>query len=76
MASASAGRGGNINIQAESLLGIESSPQLSNNNDINASSEISDLDGAVSITTTNVDAIQEAVELASNVINVALSGCG
>ena len=69
VASANAGRGGNINIQTESILGIAESP-ISEGNNINASSNLSGLDGTISIMTSNVNAIGEAVELASNVINV------
>ena len=71
IASATRGRGGVINIEAESIFGIqENNPLVSFSNDINASSDVDGLDGTVSITTSNVDAIQRAVELASNVIDV------
>lgn len=67
LAIAEQGQGGNININAEALFGIEARPQNSFTNDIDASSEFG-LDGSVSINTPNVDAIQGATELPSNVV--------
>ena len=71
IANADEGQGGVINIEAESIFGIqENNPLVPFSNDINASSNVDGLDGTVSITTSNVDAIQQAVELPSNVIDV------
>jgi filamentous hemagglutinin family protein len=68
LASAEQGRGGNISITADSLLGIAENPVLSNlTNDINASSE-SNLDGNVIITTPEAGAIRGTNSLETNVI--------
>ena len=67
IAGAEQGNGGNINITAESLFGIEERPLNPNTNDINASSQFG-LDGTISIFTPDVDAIRGATELPSNVI--------
>ena len=67
LASAEGGQGGNITINAESLLGIEARSPNSLTNDINASSEFN-LDGNVSINILNFDPIQGAIELPKNVV--------
>lgn len=69
LANASTGNGGNINISAESLLGIEERPSQPPNstNDIDASSEFG-LDGEVSIFTPDVDQARGATKLDNRVI--------
>jgi large exoprotein involved in heme utilization and adhesion len=69
IASAAEGDGGNIRINAESLLGIEARKAIDNNrtNDIDASSDFG-LDGTVSIFTPDINPIQGVVELPSNVV--------
>ncbi|MGF1540686.1 MAG: filamentous hemagglutinin N-terminal domain-containing protein, partial [Pleurocapsa sp.] len=67
IASAERGQGGNINITAEALFGIEERPLNDRTNDINASSQFG-LDGTISIFTTDVDAIQRDADLPSNPI--------
>ena len=69
LTNASTGNGGNINIGAESLLGIEerASQPPNSTNDIDASSEFG-LDGEVSIFTPDVDQAKGATELDSRVI--------
>jgi filamentous hemagglutinin family protein len=69
IASAAEGNGGNIRINAESLLGIQERKALDNNqtNDIDASSEFG-LDGTVSIFTPDINPVQGATELPSNVV--------
>ena len=70
IASATGGQGGLINIEAESIFGIqENDPPLPLSNDINANSDVDGLDGTISITASNVNIIQGVVELASNVID-------
>ena len=67
-ASAEQGQGGNISINAESLLGIQERFLSDLTNDINASSQVSGLDGTINITNPNVDPIQGATELPTNVV--------
>lgn len=67
LASAQRGRGGNIQINAESLFGIEQRQPNPVTNDIDASSDFG-LDGTVSILVPDVDAIERAAELPSNII--------
>ncbi|MEM8677337.1 MAG: filamentous hemagglutinin N-terminal domain-containing protein [Cyanobacteria bacterium P01_G01_bin.67] len=68
-ASAEAGDGGNISISAESLLGIEEGIAIEGNgtNEIDASSEFG-LDGTISIFSPDINPIQGATELPSNVV--------
>ena len=68
IASAEQGNGGNIAIDAESIFGIEERPLSQTTNDINASSFVSGLDGTVSITTLDINPIQGATELPSNLV--------
>ncbi|MEM7757643.1 MAG: filamentous hemagglutinin N-terminal domain-containing protein [Cyanobacteria bacterium P01_A01_bin.40] len=68
LASAQQGRGGNISINAQSLFGIQQRFPSNSTNDINASSEISGLEGTVEISTPDINPIQGATELPSNVI--------
>ena len=67
VADANQGDGGNININAESLFGIQERPLNNSTNDINASSEFS-LDGTVTINTPDINPVQGATELPTNVI--------
>jgi filamentous hemagglutinin family protein len=69
IASAAEGDGGRININGESLLGIQERKAIDNNqtNDIDASSEFG-LDGTVSIFTPDLNPVQGATELPSNVV--------
>jgi large exoprotein involved in heme utilization and adhesion len=67
LANAEQGEGGNININAESLFGIEARPLNDLSNDINASSNFN-LDGTVNINTSRVNPLQGATELPSNVV--------
>jgi filamentous hemagglutinin family protein len=68
-ASAEEGEGGNINIDAESVLGIEERPLNDSTNDINASSQFA-LDGTININTSSINPVQGATELPSNVVEV------
>ena len=67
MANAAQGQGGNINIDAKSLFGIEERPQNPFTNDIDASSQFG-LDGRVAITTPDVNPVQGTTELPSSVV--------
>ena len=68
IASAERGRGGNITIDAESLLGIEERPLSPFTNDINASSQVRGLDGTVNITAPDINPVQGATELPTNLV--------
>ena len=68
IANAQQGEGGIIRIDAESILGIEERPLNVLTNDINASSENSDLNGDIIITTSDVNAIPADTELPNNPI--------
>ena len=69
VASAVDGDGGNININAESLLGIQAGEALLGNrtNDIDASSDFG-LDGTISIFTPDINPIEAVTELPTNVV--------
>ena len=69
IASAERGEGGNIIINAESLLGIAEGAAIegNNSNDIDASSRFS-LDGTVTINTPDINPIQGATELPTNIV--------
>ena len=69
IASAAEGDGGRISINGESLLGIKERKAEDNNrtNDIDASSEFA-LDGSVNIDTSDINPVQGATELPSNVV--------
>lgn len=68
LASAEQGRGGNIRITAESIFGIRENIENGPNNDINASSDVTGLDGTVTIDTPDVDPAEGTTDLPSNVI--------
>ena len=77
IANAQRGDGGNINITAEALLGIEERPLNPRSNDINASSEFG-LDGNVTFNVPDTNNFQETAELSSNVVSaeaVAQDAC-
>ena len=67
IASAAQGQGGNIDIIAESILGIQQRPLNPFTNDINASSEFG-LDGAISINTPDLIPFQGITELSVGVV--------
>jgi large exoprotein involved in heme utilization and adhesion len=54
-------------IDAESLFGIEERPLNDSTNDINASSEFA-LDGSVNVNVSDINPVQGATELPSNVV--------
>lgn len=62
VANAVRGIGGNIDITAQGIFGIEPQPRLTPNSDINASSEFG-VDGVIVLNTPDVDPIQGTVEL-------------
>ncbi|MEL7407704.1 MAG: hypothetical protein AAFN00_12180, partial [Cyanobacteria bacterium J06558_2] len=68
LASAEQGQGGNITINAESLFGIQERTPSDLTNDINASSQVSGLDGTISISTPDINPVQGATELPTNVV--------
>ncbi|MDJ0572303.1 MAG: hypothetical protein QNJ53_25115 [Pleurocapsa sp. MO_192.B19] len=68
LASSQQGLGGDITISAESLFGIQERTPSDSTNDINASSEVSGLDGTVNINTPDINPIQGATELPSNIV--------
>ena len=79
VASAERGDGGNINITAEALLGIEERPATPGNgtNDVDASSEFG-LDGNITFNVPDTNNFQETAELSSNVVSaesVAQDAC-
>ena len=69
IASAAEGDGGKISINAESIFGIQEGQAIegNNTNEFDASSDFG-LDGTVSITTPDVNALQGATELPSNIV--------
>jgi large exoprotein involved in heme utilization and adhesion len=67
IANAAEGQGGNIQIAAESVLGIKERPLNPLTNDINASSEFG-LDGNIVINTPDVDPFQETTEAPENIV--------
>ena len=67
LASAQQGQGGNITIDAESLLGILPRPLNDSTNDINASSEFN-LNGNIVVNTLGIDPVREATESSQNVV--------
>jgi len=69
VANASLGRGGNIKIEALSVLGITDRPELTPLSDITASSEFG-IDGLVSITTPDADPNDATIELSEQVIDI------
>ncbi|MGK7936585.1 MAG: hypothetical protein AB4206_12425, partial [Xenococcaceae cyanobacterium] len=77
IASAEEGRGGDINITAEALFGIEARELSDLTNDINASSELNQ-DGDINISILDVDLTQGVTELPQNLIEpetIVTQGC-
>ena len=70
LASAEQGQGGNISINAESVFGIEAGTPNNLSNDINASSNVSGLDGTINITTPDTNTAQRAIELPTDVVEL------
>jgi large exoprotein involved in heme utilization and adhesion len=68
IARAQQGRGGNIAIAAQSVLGLQPRLELTPGNDINASSQLG-LNGTVQISTPNIDANTGLVALPNDVID-------
>ncbi|MGL6340069.1 MAG: filamentous hemagglutinin N-terminal domain-containing protein, partial [Waterburya sp.] len=68
LANAAQGKGGNISIATKGIFGIAEGSLNDLTNDINASSQVSGLDGRVSIFTPDINPIQGVTELPSNVI--------
>jgi large exoprotein involved in heme utilization and adhesion len=77
IASAEAGKGGNIEINAEGIFNIEASNGATDrdgnlvnngNNDIDASSDVNGLDGKVTINTPDNNPLREDLEQAQNVV--------
>ncbi len=77
IANADSGQGGNVTINSESLLGIGERPLSNSTNDIDASSKFS-LDGNVIINTPDINPVQGATELPSNIVeanSIAQQAC-
>jgi large exoprotein involved in heme utilization and adhesion len=70
IANSEQGNGGNITINAESVFGIEERPLNDSTNDINASSNVFGFDGTVNVNTSDINPIQGATELPSNVVEL------
>lgn len=67
IANAQQGQGGNIEIEARSLFGIQERALDDTTNDINASSDLS-LDGNVTINTPDINPVQGVIDLPNSVI--------
>jgi filamentous hemagglutinin family protein len=77
LATAVGGKGGNIKITAESLLGIESRDSNSTTNDISASSQ-NNVDGTISIETPEVNSLRTNIEVEQDVVSpetIVSQGC-
>jgi filamentous hemagglutinin family protein len=76
VATAEQGRGGNINLNAEQIFGLETGKAINdqgdfirnNNNDLDASSNVLGFDGSINIDTSDINPVQGATELPSNVV--------
>ena len=68
IANAREGSGGNISIATEGIFGIQERSQNPRSNDIDASSQVDGLDGVVTIKTPDVNPLQGATDLTSNII--------
>jgi filamentous hemagglutinin family protein len=69
-ANAFRGRGGDININAKGIFGLQVSEELTPNSDITASSQLG-IDGSININTPGVDPITRLTELPANIIDSA-----
>ena len=77
IANAFFGRGGNINIKANSIFGVEFRNQQTSLSDITASSQFG-IAGVVEITTIDTEAIKELIEFPTNTVNLEnliVQGC-
>ncbi|MEM9448131.1 MAG: S-layer family protein [Cyanobacteria bacterium P01_E01_bin.6] len=70
IAQASAGRGGDINITAQSIFNLQERPEVPVTNDIDASSEFG-LDGSVTITRFETDPSRGAIALPTGLVDVS-----
>jgi filamentous hemagglutinin family protein len=70
IARAQQGRGGNINIAAQSVLGLTPRSELTSDSDINASSQLG-VNGSVAIMTPNVEATSGLIVLPSEVVDAS-----
>jgi filamentous hemagglutinin family protein len=78
VSTADQGRGGDIDLTVEQLFGLERGDAINdegifidnekNNNNIDASSNVFGLDGTININTSNINPVQGATELPSNVV--------
>ena len=68
IASAEQGQGGNININADAVFGIAERPLSDTTNDINASSEVSGLEGGIDVKTLDFNPLQGLIEIVTGVI--------
>jgi filamentous hemagglutinin family protein len=68
IANAFQGRGGNIQINTSALFGLENRPQITEDNDITASSAFG-INGAVQINTLSIDPINGALALPTGLLN-------
>jgi filamentous hemagglutinin family protein len=69
-ANAVKGRGGNVNINAQGLFGIQSRPQRTNNSDITASSDFGQ-NGNITINTPGIDPASDTGELPATPTNAS-----
>jgi len=76
VATAEEGQGGNINLNAEQIFGLqpgnaidrENNSIVNQTNDVDASSNVDGLDGNININTSSINPIQGATELPSNIV--------
>jgi large exoprotein involved in heme utilization and adhesion len=77
VATAEQGQGGDINLNAEQIFGLETRDAINgetgnfirnNNNDLDASSDVLGFDGSVNINTSDINPVQGATELPSNIV--------
>ena len=68
IASAEQGQGGVININAESVLGIQQRPLNSSTNDINASSDVVGFDGSINIETLGINPLQGVIQIVQGIV--------
>ena len=69
IASAEQGQGGNINITADSILGIQERPLNDVTNDLNASSDVSGFEGNVEIETLGLNPLQGVIDIVANLVS-------
>ena len=61
-------KGGNININADAVFGIAERPLSDLTNDINASSEVSGLEGGVNVDTLDFNPLQGLIEIVTGIV--------